>query len=348
MVTISEVARQAGVSITTVSHVLNSTRRVNPDTRGRVEKAIADLGYRRNLAARTLAGGSSRTIGLVISGLTNTHFGPLLHAIERRASEAAYVLVLGDSHDEESMERRVVDSLLDRSVDGLIVAPSAGFMNDAARQIATYGKPLVLIDRGMDVDCDQLVPENTKPVHALTEHLIEHGHQKIAAVAGLRGLESSDGRLAGFRAALADHGIPIDPRLIVAGESHTDTAYDAVSALLAHADPPTAIISLNNAMTIGTLRAIAAAGLRIPSDLAVAAYDDFEWADLFQPGLTAIAQDVARMGSEAVDLLIGRIEGADGPYERRVIETTLHRRTSCGCTARDNGPLSDGAQHAVA
>lgn len=335
MVTIAEVAHQAGVSITTVSHVLNSTRRVNPDTRARVEKAVVDLGYRRNLAARTLAGGSSRTIGLVISGLTNTHFGPLLHAIERRASEAGYVLVLGDSHDEEAMERRVVDSLLDRSVDGLIVAPSAGFMNAAAHQIARYGKPLVLIDRGLDLDCDQLAPENAKSVHALTEHLIEHGHERIAAVAGLPGLDSSDERVAGFRAALEDHGIPVDERLVVAGDSHTETAYRVVSELLARPDAPTAIVSLNNAMTIGTLQAITVAGLTVPGDLAIVAYDDFEWADLFQPGLTAVAQDVARMGAEAVDLLIDRVQGADGPHEHRVIETTLHLRTSCGCAPRE-------------
>lgn len=343
--TMAEVAALAGVSITTVSHVLNSSRPVNPETRSRVEKAIADLDYRRNHAARTLAGGSSRTIGLVISGLTNTHFGPLLHAIERRVSDADHVLVLGDSHDEEAMERRVVDSLLDRSVDGLIVAPSAGFMNDTAQRIARSGKPLVLIDRGLELDCDQLVPENTQSVHALTTHLIEHGHTRIAAVAGLPGLDSSDERIVGFRTALEEHDLLFDESFVVPGMSHTDTAYDVVSELLALPEPPTAIISLNNAMTIGTLRAVTAAGLSVPHDLAIAAYDDFEWADMFQPGLTAIAQDVTRMGTDAVDLLIRRIHGDDSPHEHRVIATTFHRRTSCGCAPQDDGKPAKNGRH---
>lgn len=331
MVTIAEVAKQAGVSITTVSHVLNRTRRVNPDTRERVERAISELGYRRNHAARVLAGGSSKTIGLVISGLTNMYFGPLLHAIERRVSEAGYVLVLGDSHDEEEMEQRVVDSLLDRGVDGMIVAPSAGFHHEAATQIARHGKPLVLIDRGVDLECDQLIPENIESTRLLTTHLIEHGHRRIAAIAGLTGLDSSDGRIEGYRAALADHAIEFDSALVLDGGSDTDQAFDAVSGVLAADSRPSALLSLNNAMTIGALRAINRSGLSIPGDLALVAYDDFEWSDLFQPGLTAIAQDEARMGAEAVDLLIARIQGDDRPFEHRVIETSFHRRTSCGC-----------------
>lgn len=331
MVTIAGVAQHAGVSTTTVSHVINGTRRVNPETRARVEQAIAELGYRRNHAARTLAGGSSRTIGLVISGLTNPYFGPLLHAVERRVTDADHVLVLGDSHDEEEMERRVVDSLLDRSVDGLIVAPSAGFALGAARQILRHEKPLVLIDRRSDLSCDQLVPEDFDSVRTLTEHLIEHGHRRIAAVAGLHGLSSSNRRVDGYRAALEAHGIEADQQLLVAGGSSTEIAHRAVSTVLAAPAPPTAVISLNNAMTIGMLRAIKDAGLSIPGDIAVAAYDDFEWADLFEPGLTAIAQDVTRMGQEAVDLLMRRIQGDDGPFEDRVIETALHLRTSCGC-----------------
>lgn len=331
MVTISEVAQRAGVSTTTVSHVLNETRRVNPETRARVERAVEELGYRRNHAARMLAGGSSRTLGLVISGLTNTYFGPLLHAIERRASDAGYMLVLGDSHDEEAMERRVVESLLDRAVDGFIIAPSPGFDGVAAARIADAQKPLVLIDRSLDIPCDQLVPENTDSVRELTEHLIEHGHERIAAVAGLGGLDSSDARVAGYREALEHHGLPVLPDLIVSGESQTAAAQESVARLLAGGDAPSAIVSLNNAMTIGTLRAVNGAGLSIPGDIAFAAYDDFEWADLFEPGITAVAQDVARMGNEAVDLLIRRLEGDTSPFEHRVISTSLRRRTSCGC-----------------
>ncbi|MEW1976590.1 LacI family DNA-binding transcriptional regulator [Microbacterium profundi] len=329
-----EVALRAGVSPSTVSHVLNGTRHVNPETRERVEQAVADLGYRRNTAARTLAGGSSHTVGLAISGLTNPYFGPLLHAIERRVSESGYVLVLGDTHDETEMEQRVVDSLLDRRVDGLIVAPSAGFLRVSAPRIVEAGTPLVLIDRSIEFECDQVIPENRRSVHALTEHLIEHGHERIAAIIGISGLDSTADRVAGYRAALEQHDLTLDESLIVQGDSNPETSEQVMAELLRRSEPPTAVITLNNAMTIGALRAVQRSGRTIPADLALAAYDDFEWSDLFQPGLTAIAQDVGRMGREAVDLLLRRIGGEDAPFERHVIDTTFHRRTSCGCPPR--------------
>lgn len=327
----SEVAARAGVSLSTVSHVLNDTRPVNPDTRDRVEKAVAELGYRRNAAARTLAGGRSHAIGLVISGLTNPYFGPLLQTIERCIAAAGYVLILGDSHDETEMETVIVDSLLERRVDGFIVAPSAGFVDHTAARITSTGTPLVLIDRGLPLDCDQVVPENRRSARELTEHLIQHGHSRIGAVVGLRGLDSTEDRLLGYRDAMDAAGLAADPALIVEGASRTEVAQEAVERMLTGADRPTALITMNNAMTIGALRAAVAAGCRIPADLALAAYDDFEWSDLFEPGLTATAQDVQQMGEDAVELLLGRIAGGDEPAQRRVIDTTFHRRTSCGC-----------------
>lgn len=327
----SEVAAQAGVSLSTVSHVLNHTRPVNESTRERVEDAVRELGYRRNAAARTLAGGRSHAIGVVISGLTNQYFGPLLHAIERRVSAEGYILLLGDSHDEPTRERLVIDSFLGRSVDGLIVAPSAGFADQAASAVATGDTPLVLIDRSLGIDCDRVTPENRASTEKLTSHLIEHGHRRIGAIVGLAGLDSSAERRDGYLDALKAHGIQPDSRLIIAGESNQDHARAAVEQLLGMDEPPTALVTLNNAMTIGAMRAVADFGLRIPDDIALVCYDDFEWSDLFSPGLTAIAQNVERMGREAVDLLIRRIEGDDSPFEHRIVDTDFRRRTSCGC-----------------
>ncbi|MBP1325283.1 LacI family transcriptional regulator [Leucobacter exalbidus] len=332
MATMADVARLSGVSSSTVSHVLNGTRHVNAETRGRVEHAVSELGYRRNTAARTLAGGSSHTIGLAISGLTNPYFGPLLHAIEQRVSAAGFVLVLGDTHDEDAMEHRVVESLIDRNVDGLIVAPSRGFIDVVGPLVQQSGTPLVLLDRGLDWPCDQVTPENRQSARTLTEHLIEHGHRRIAVVSGLQGLDSTRERLAGYRDALVAARIDADERLILHADSSTETAEALVYELLSEPDPPTALVSLNNAMTIGTLRAARRTARHIPRDLAFAAYDDFEWSDLFEPGLTAIAQDVVRLGNETVDLLLSRIAGSDAPFTHRVIETSFHRRTSCGCT----------------
>jgi LacI family transcriptional regulator len=154
MTTMGDVARLAGVSASTVSHVLNGTRKVDASTRSRVEAAIEQTGYRRNVVARALAAGRTHTVGLSISALTNPYFGNLVHAVECALSAAGYVLIVGDSHDDLHSERRVTDSLLDRKVDGLIVAPAAGSERTTLPAVVASRTPLVLIDRGVELDCD--------------------------------------------------------------------------------------------------------------------------------------------------------------------------------------------------
>ena len=192
-----DVARLAGVSASTVSHVLNGTRKVDTATRVRVEAAIVKTGYRRNVVARSLAAGRTHTIGLSISALTNPYFGNLVHAVERALSNAGYVLIVGDSHDEVESEKRVIDSLLDRQVDGMIVAPSAGSERGALPEIARTRTPLVLIDRGVDVGSDQVVPENFSSTRSLTAHLLDLGHRRIGVLRGLAGISSTTERFDG-------------------------------------------------------------------------------------------------------------------------------------------------------
>lgn len=327
-----DVARIAGVSASTVSHVLNGTRKVNTATRLRVEAAIEETGYRRNVVARSLAAGRTHTVGLSISALTNPYFGSLVHAVERALSDAGYVLIVGDSHDDVTSEKRVTGSLLDRQVDGMIVAPAAGSERVTLPEITRTGTPLVLIDRGVDVGCDQVVPENFSSSRSLTEHLLDLGHRRIAVVRGLAGISSTIERFDGYAAALADRGIAIDPALVLDGESNTEAAEREVHALMSRADRPTALVSLNNAMTIGTLKAIRGLGLSIPADVAFLCYDDFEWSDLFEPRLTAAAQDVDTIGATAVEMLLRRIQGNDDAPQQIRVPTTFHHRNSCGCT----------------
>lgn len=332
MTTMGDVARLAGVSASTVSHVLNGTRRVDASTRLRVEAAIEKTGYRRNVVARSLAAGRTHTVGLSISALTNPYFGGLVHAVERALSDAGYVLVVGDSHDDVDSEKRVTGSLLDRQVDGMIVAPAAGSERVTLPVITRAGTPLVLIDRGVDLGCDQVGPENLVSAKSLTEHLLDLGHRRIAAVRGLAGISSTTERFDGYADALSDRGIAVDPALVVDGESNTDAAEREVYALMSRPDRPTALVSLNNAMTIGTLKALRSLGLAIPGDVAFVCYDDFEWSDLFEPKLTAAAQDVVTIGATAVELLLDRIRGSDAEPQRIRVPTSFHHRTSCGCT----------------
>ncbi|MBY6366561.1 LacI family DNA-binding transcriptional regulator [Rhodococcoides corynebacterioides] len=331
MATMGDVARLAGVSVSTVSHVLNETRKVNATTRERVESAIAQTGYRRNVVARSLAAGRTHTIGLSISALTNPYFGSLVHAIEERLSAAGLVMFLGDSHDDPAAERRVVDSLLDRQVDGIIVAPSADAERKTIPTIQANGTPFVLIDRGVEIPCDQVAPENVESAARLTDHLLDLGHRRIAVVRGLAGITSSTERADGFLRAMADRGVDVDPRYVLDGHSRVDAAEQAVRELLSAPDRPTAIVSLNNSMTIGTVKAARALGLDIPSDVALVSYDDFEWSDLFEPRLTAAGQDVGTMGRAAVDMLLERIDGYGGPARRVQVPTSFHHRNSCGC-----------------
>ncbi|MEU3474610.1 LacI family DNA-binding transcriptional regulator [Rhodococcus sp. NPDC006774] len=333
MPTMDDVARLAGVSVSTVSHVLNGTRNVNPATRQRVDAAILEIGYRRNVVARSLAAGRTHTVGLSIAALTNPYFGSLVHAVEERLSEAGYVLILGDSHDEPRSERRVTDSLLDRQVDGMILAPAAGSEFSTIPEIVRSGTPLVLIDRMLDVACDQVGPENDVSAYELTTHLLDAGHRRIAIVRGIEGISSTTERFDGYTRALADRGIELDPRLILDGRSSVEVAESRVRGLMSGPDRPTALVSMNNSMTIGSLKAVRGLGLSIPADLAFVCYDDFEWSDLFEPRLTAAAQDVQTIGRTAADLLLGRIEGReDAPRSIRV-PTTFTHRNSCGCTA---------------
>ncbi|WP_045196794.1 LacI family DNA-binding transcriptional regulator [Rhodococcus sp. B7740] len=333
MPTMDDVARLAGVSVSTVSHVLNGTRNVNAATRERVDAAIAEIGYRRNVVARSLAAGRTHTVGLSIAALTNPYFGSLVHAVEQRLSEAGYVLILGDSHDEPRSERRVTDSLLDRQVDGMILAPAAGSEFSTIPEIVRSGTPLVLIDRMLDVSCDQVGPENDASAHELTTHLLDAGHRRIAIVRGIEGISSTTERFDGYARALADRGIELDPRLILDGRSNVEVAESRVRELMSGPDRPSAMVSMNNSMTIGSLKAVRGLGLSIPADLAFVCYDDFEWSDLFEPRLTAAAQDVQTIGRTAADLVLRRIEGhEDAPRSIRV-PTTFTHRNSCGCSA---------------
>ncbi|WP_268989262.1 LacI family DNA-binding transcriptional regulator [Rhodococcoides fascians] len=332
-----DVARIAGVSVSTVSHVLNGTRNVNPTTRQRVDAAIVEIGYRRNVVARSLAAGRTNTVGLSIAALTNPYFGSLVHAVEQRLSEAGYVLILGDSHDEPLSERRVTDSLLDRQVDGMILAPAAGSESTTIPEIVRSGTPLVLIDRMLDLPCDQVGPENDSSAYELTAHLLDAGHRRIAIVRGIDGISSTTERFDGYARALADRGIELDPGLILDGRSNVEVAEATVRELMSSPHRPTALVSMNNSMTIGSLKAVRALGLSIPHDLAFVCYDDFEWSDLFEPRLTAAAQDVQTIGRTAADLLLNRIEGRDEKPRSIRVPTTFNHRNSCGCAETSAG-----------
>jgi LacI family transcriptional regulator len=338
MVTMADVARLAGVSQSTVSHVLNSTRKVSDPARAAVLRAVADTGYRQNALARSLATSRTMTLGLASTPVSNPYFSELVQSVERSARAAGYTLVLGDTHDEPEQEERVVQQLADRRVDGVLLAPSARAVDSALPFLRSAGMPTVLLDRFADVELDQVAPENEDATASLVDHLADLGHSRVAMVTGLPGLHSTIERLAGYRRVVRERGLDDDPSLVLAGDSEVTTAERAVLGAFASPDPPSAVVIGNNAMTIGVLKALRTLGLRIPGDVAVVCYDDFEWADLFEPRLTAIAQDVRAMGARAVAMMLERLSEPGRPYRQERVVPEFRHRTSCGCPTDPGRP----------
>jgi LacI family transcriptional regulator len=331
MATMEDVARVAGVSTTTVSHVLNGTRAVSDETTARVMAAIDETGYSQNTVARAMARGRTQSLGLAISGLANPHFAELIASVEQAATAARHTLLLGDTHDDPEHELEIVRALVERRVDGLLLAPSPGAGDGALRYLAGQSLPVVLIDRFADATLDQIGSENVEPTAQLVDHLAAGGHTRIGIVAGSPQLSTTLERLAGHELGLERNALAFEPALIASGESRRDAAAEATRGLLDLPEPPTALISGSNAMTIGVMETLRARSLAVPGDIALVAFDDFEWAEFFSPRLTVIAQPVAELGEQAVALLLSRLE--DPTLEPRTIRlpATFVHRDSCGC-----------------
>ncbi|MDX2597766.1 LacI family DNA-binding transcriptional regulator [Streptomyces sp. WI03-4A] len=363
MPTMADVARSAGVSVATVSHVLNGTRPVLPHTRQAVLDAVDALGYTPNTLARSLVTSRTRSIGLAVSAISNPYFTEILQGVEAAALDAGYSLLIADPHDDPVHERKVVQLLHERRVDGMIVAPSAA-PHALVDYLARHAVPTVFLDRVLTGDegaaggpdgPDQVCAENVEPMARLVGHLTALGHRRIGLVAGLPGLSTTTERIAGYRQALTSAGLPHDEDLVVSGNSESSGAERATATLLARPEPPTALVTANNAMTIGALRALRRQGLAVPDDIALCCFDDFAWADLFSPRLTAVAQPSREIGARAVQVLLDRLATPGQPARTVRLPCAFVHRTSCGCpeepvrdlgweSGRDKGagPVPDG------
>ncbi|WP_030743241.1 LacI family DNA-binding transcriptional regulator [Streptomyces sp. NRRL S-31] len=352
MATMADVARTAGVSVATVSHVLNGTRPVLPHTRQAVLDAVDALGYTPNTLARSLVTSRTRSIGLAVSAISNPYFTEILQGVEAAALDAGYSLLIADPHDDPGHERKVVQLLHERRVDGMIVAPSAE-PRELVGYLRRHSVPTVFLDRRVDVHgtrdaapddagtaaapppdapCfDQVCAESTAPTALLVTHLAGLGHRRIGMIAGLPGLSTTGERVAGYREGLAAAGLDHDERLLVSGNSESAGAERATATLLGLPDPPTALVTANNAMTIGALRALRRHDRCVPDDIALCCFDDFAWADLFSPRLTAIAQPSRELGAMAVRVLLDRLAEPGRPARTVRLPCAFVHRTSCGC-----------------
>jgi LacI family transcriptional regulator len=328
----ADVARQAGVSITTVSHVINGTRFVADETRQKVLTAVEDTGYMHNTIARSLVTSSTKSIGLAVSAISNFYFADLVAALESQVRQAGYTLLLIDTHDDPDEELRVVQSLHQRRVDGILLATEArGPGSPSLRYLGELNIPTVLVDRCASSRFDQVGTENIEASAHLVQHLAQLGHRRIGIIAGREGLSTSEERLRGYQLGLARTGLSADPELVGGGHSNAASAEAAVRRLMGLQDPPTALFTANNHMTIGVMRALNALGLRVPEDVALTVFDDFEWASIFRPRLTAIAQPIREIAGQSVKLLLERIVDPNRPPHSVRLKPRFMHRESCGC-----------------
>lgn len=309
MGTIRDVARVAGVSISTVSHVMNDTRFVEPGTRERVVAAVAATGYRQDALARALRRARTDTIGLVVPDVAEPAFAGMIHGIEEGAASLELSLLLASSAENAERERRAVTALLNRRVDGLILARAVGSFDDLVVELGAERSPTVLLDRiDPGLPFDQVGVDNRDAMRLLVAHLLDRGHRSIALIAGDLRVPTLAERRDGFIDAMAT--VPGADPVTIAGQSPNEVA----SSL--RASGVTAVIASSTPLATLCLDAMTTLGLRTPHDLAFATFDGFDQHPIFTPNITTIRQPAFEIGMAAVRLLRERI--ADSTRENRI------------------------------
>ncbi|GAA3541053.1 LacI family DNA-binding transcriptional regulator [Nonomuraea rosea] len=307
--TMADVARHAGVSLKTVSRVVNQEPHVRAALQARVQAAISALGYRRNEAAARLARGATMlTLGLVMENISNEFYARLAAAVEAASAEHEALVVFGSYEESPDKERMLIESMYARGVDSLIVVPSAA---DHAWLAEHAGLTTVFVDRvppGLDA-ADAVLLDDVWGGRAATEHLLARGHRRIALISDDDGLSSVHDRASGYRTALLAARVPADESLVVRGVFDPGRVAGEVGRLLDLPDPPTAFFATNNRAAIGILHALR----ERPERPAYVGFDDFALADVFNPGVTVVRYDVSRLAGAAVNLLLN-----PSPAPRRI------------------------------
>lgn len=328
MATMVDVARIAGVSISTVSHVLNGTRNVEPATRRKVERAIEETGYRQDTLARAMRRSRSDSIGLVVSDAGEPAFAEMAHGVEQAAAERGLTLLLANSAEDEEREQRAVRTLLDRRVDGLILARAANSAPDLMESLSGEKAPVVLLDRlYRDLPFDQVGADNRDSMRKLVAHLTARGHRRFAVVAGDTRVPALMERLEGFHDGSRDAGLTVPDQVVLTGRDDEELREALIAAL--GDDRPTAVIACSTPLAVASLRGLEAASLVTPGDIAFATFDGFNYPDLFRPRLTTVRQPAFDMGVAAVQLLVERLERPDAsPRTVRLRQTIELRETT--------------------
>lgn len=334
MATMKEVAQRAEVSVSTVSHVINETRFVSIDVRSRVLAVIAELDYIPSAVARSLKHQRTRIIGMMTPNNSNPYFAEITRGIEDACFEAGFNVILCNSDDDPRKQTSYIRVLMEKQVDGLIITPS-GANEDLGDLLSSARKPLLILDREVEnIEADFVTVDHELGGYLATNHLIELGHRHIACIAGPSQLSPAIQRLAGYRRALSNANLPLDPNNVVTSNFTSASGYTAMQRLLSMNPRPTAVFACNDLIALGAICAATNAGLSLPKDLSIVGFDDIELAAFTSPPLTTMAQPKYQLGALAAGMLIDRIARKHEQPQRKTLRPELRIRQSTGAPFR--------------
>jgi LacI family transcriptional regulator len=331
--TLKQVAEKAGVSLGMAGRVLGNYGSFSDTTKRKVTEAARTLDYTPNTIARSLRTQLTKTIGVLISDITTFFWTTLVRGIQDKAGKSGYSVILCNSDDESENEQLYLSTLFERNVDGLIVSPTP-HNHSYLKRLARSRIPIVLVDRRVKgLRVPTIMTDNRTGAYEAVKHLIDLGHERVAIITGIPGVETSEERFEGYRQALQDGGIPIRKTLIKEGYFQKDRAFAATQELMRMKRPPSAIFVCNEPMVSGCILALKERDLCIPRDIAIIGFDDPVWTSYMDPPLTAVSQPSYTMGILAFEYLLAQISESekDRKYlEDVILKPTLIIRQSCG------------------
>lgn len=330
--TMRDVAALVGVSIKTVSNVVNQRPYVSAAMRAKVLEAIATLDYRPNRAAQALRTRRARSLAAIVPDIQNTFFTSAIRGIEDAAYRAGYMLFLCDVEDDLAREEQCIDILSADTVAGVVLCTSNETRLERQINVLRASNiPLVLLDRVRgNLDVDTILAENARGSYEAVQHFLASGHRRIGVIAGPDYYAPGRERLEGYINALRDHGLTVEEDLVRRTDFTVNAAQMATNELLQLASPPTALLVCSGLMALGTVQVIRDRGLRMPEDIALIIFDDPEWSKVIDPPITTIAQPAYAMGQGAAELLLQRIQQPNNlPQHIRLSPTFVHRKSCC-------------------
>jgi len=337
---LNDVARRAGVSKSTASRALNGVGELSAETRDAVVRAAVALDYRPSPLARSLRTRRSKTIGLVVPTVTHSFYAAVTNGAQTNLQEHGYRLILVDSGEDPRTLTEAVQTLLDHEVDGILMSTAP--VGAAQFNALLERTPCVFIDElAPGAGVGNVVLENERGMGLLVDHIVSHGHTRIAFLGGPNDRTSGVERLRGFRDAMARNDVEVDEELVGECEWTIASGFEHAESLLALPRPPTALITASGELAMGALVAARRARASIPQDLALACFDDLYFAPLLEPSLTAIAYDARAIGRDGAQLLLAAIEQDDAPWSEARIDVSLVRRRSCGCEHEPGAALAE-------